>query len=73
MVTQESLLEYIGRRPFQPFRLTLSDGETVDVIRTAQAVAMPRQMVVATPDNRRLRWIQLAQIDRVEAHDLKPS
>ena len=40
----------------------------MDVTRTAQAVAMPRQMVVATPDNRRLRWIQLDQIDRVDAH-----
>jgi hypothetical protein len=59
MVTQQDLLEYIGRRPFQPFRVTLSGGETVDVTRTAQAVAMSRPMVVATPDNRRLRWIQL--------------
>jgi hypothetical protein len=51
--------------------LTLADGETVDVTRTAQAVAMQRQMAVATPDNRRLRWIQLSQIDRVDACDLK--
>jgi hypothetical protein len=45
MVTQQDLLEYIGRRPFQPFRVTLSGGETVDVTRTAQAVAMSRPMV----------------------------
>jgi len=73
MVTQENLLEHIGRRPFHPFRLTLSNGETVDVTRTAQAVAMPRQMAVATPDNKRLRWIQLAKIERVESSELKPS
>lgn len=38
-------------------------GETVDVTRTAQAVAMARRVAVAAPD--RFRWIWLDKIDHV--------
>ena len=64
MVTAEELLVHIGRRPFEPFRITLVSGETVDVTRTAQAVAMARRVAVATPDHY-FRWIWLEKIDHV--------
>jgi hypothetical protein len=64
MVTAEELLVHIGRRPFEPFRITLVSGETVDVTRTAQAVAMARRVAVATSDH--FRWIWLDKIDNVQ-------
>ena len=65
MVTQDQLRERIGRRPFVPFRIMLSSGETVDVTRTLQAVAMPSRVVVGTNDDR-FRWIWLRDIERVD-------
>jgi hypothetical protein len=65
MVTQEMLREHLGRRPFQAFRVTLTNGEHVDVTRTAQGVATPRQLIVST-DEDHLRWIEFSAIDRVD-------
>ena len=65
MVTQELLQEHLGRRPFAPFRVMLTNGENIDITRTAQAVAMKRRLVVGTTDDR-LRWLWLEQIDRVD-------
>lgn len=66
MVTREQIHELNSRRPFQPFRITLLTGETLDVTRTAQAVAMRDRVVVGTPDDR-WRWIGFDRIDRVES------
>ena len=70
MVTHQQVREHVGRRPFQPFRVTLKNGEAIDIVRTLQAVAMPRQFVVGTPHDR-LRWIHWAEIERVDAFEMR--
>jgi hypothetical protein len=69
MVTYAQLWEHISRRPFRPFRLTLTDGETIDVVRTNQAVTNVRLMFVGMPDDG-FRMIHHFKIDRVEAFEL---
>jgi hypothetical protein len=66
MVTYEQLREHLGLRPFRPFRIVLTSGEAIDIIRIAQAVAMKRRIIVGMP-NDRTRWIPLEQLDRIEA------
>jgi hypothetical protein len=73
MVTQAQLREHLGRRPFRPFRVTLVDGEAVDVTRTAQGVATPREFIVGTADGERFRWIRFDKIDRIDLFELRPS
>jgi hypothetical protein len=70
MVTAEELIVHIGLRPFEPFRITLVSGETVDVTRTAQAVAMARRVAVATQDH--FRWIWFEKIDHVRTLNEPP-
>ena len=65
MVTQDQLRDLLGRRPFQPFRITLNDGEELRVIRTNQAVAMRRRIIFVTPEDR-TRWIWFEQVQQVQ-------
>ena len=69
MVTRDDLMAHLGRAPFVPFRVTLNNGETIDITRRFRAVAMDGRLVVATEQDR-LRWIQLDRIARVEAFQL---
>lgn len=64
MVTAEQLREQLSRRPFAPFRLVLVDGETIDIGRTAQAVATAREVMIATPGGG-MRRVALATVARV--------
>ena len=71
MVTYAQLCEYLGRRPFQPFRLTLKDGETIDIVRTNQAATNKGLMIVGTPTgDGGLQWIRHEKIDRVQTFEL---
>ena len=65
--TYEQIREHLGRRPFVPFRLVLRNGETVDVVRMAQAATMKRRVRVGTASGAGAsRWIWHEQIDHVE-------
>ena len=65
MVTSKELGERTARKPFRAFRVLLSGGEVIEVVRPNQAVAMKARLVVATPEDR-LRWVAMEQIERVE-------
>jgi hypothetical protein len=66
MVTRDELREHLGRRPFKAFRVTLIDGKSVYITRTAQAVASRNQFIVGDDEKDRFRWIPLELIDHVE-------
>ncbi len=70
MVTREQLRELLGHRPFQPFAVKLTNGDVVEIVRTAQAIATPQLFIVGTSNNR-FRWIQLDRIDGIEPLDAK--
>ena len=61
MVTQEQLREHTARRPFSPFWLRLTSGETLFVTEQFRAVVTPGRIVVS-PDGRSLRRIPLAEV-----------
>jgi hypothetical protein len=65
MVTHQELREHIGRKPFEPFRVTLTDGRHVDVTQLNQAATLDRRMVVGMGDDH-FEWIWLKEIERVE-------
>ena len=65
MVTHQELREHIGRKPFEPFRVTLIDGKHVDVTEVNQAATLDRRMVIGAGDDR-FAWIWLKEIERVE-------
>jgi hypothetical protein len=71
MVTYDQLWEHLSHRPFRPFRLTLTDGETIDIVRTNQAATNIRLMIVGTATgDGGLRWIRHQEIDRVQTFEL---
>jgi hypothetical protein len=71
MVTYDQLWENLSRRPFRPFRLTLTDGEAIDIVRTNQAATNMRLMIVGTATgDGALRWIRHEKIDRVQPFEL---
>jgi hypothetical protein len=62
MATSAELHAYTARRPFEPFWLRLSSGETIHVKEPNRAAVMPAQMVY-TGDGRGIRWIPLREVE----------
>jgi hypothetical protein len=66
---RDDLLNILKRRPFKPFRVTVSTGETFDVTHpemmliaeTFVAIAMPRPGA-SLPENSNLAWIDLVHV-----------
>jgi hypothetical protein len=73
MVTREQLNEHLGRQPFRRFRVVLVNGEAIDIVRRAQGVVMSGRFVVGVPPRFDARWIQLDQLDRIEAQEVRPT
>jgi hypothetical protein len=71
MVTHQEIREHIGRKPFEPFRVTLRSGQKLDVTRMNQAATLNRRMVVGM-GNDQVTWIWLMEIDRVEPLPTSP-
>jgi hypothetical protein len=69
MVTRDQIYERLGR-PFHPFRLTLVNGETLDVTRANQAVVNSRDFIFGKPDGG-FRWIRLEKIARIDLFELR--
>jgi hypothetical protein len=70
MVTRDQLWHQLGKRPFQPFRLTLIDGETIEIFRPNQALVTPRQVIAAVGPDEEMTWIPLERVDRMEVTEL---
>lgn len=61
MVSREQLREYTARRPFAPFWVRLTTGETLFVTEQFRAVVTPTRIVVS-PDGRMLRRIDMTDV-----------
>jgi len=70
MITGEQLAAHLERRPFAPFRVVLKNGELLDIVRIAQAVATRTQFSVVTPEDR-MRHISVNDVDHVEVFESK--
>ncbi len=71
MVTRQQIWDQLGKRPFQPFRVTLKGGEVIEVFRPNQAIVTPRQFIVAEGPDEVMRWIPLDQVERMDVRELR--
>jgi hypothetical protein len=72
MVTRVELHDYLGRRPFQPFKVYLKSGEIIDIFRRSQACANDRWFMTGIgPRCDRGKVLRLDEIDHVELDDPK--
>jgi hypothetical protein len=67
----EDVLEFLRRRPFRPFRLTLTDGRTYDVMHPELAIVRRNSVEVglarqADPENIAERLISVNLLDIME-------
>jgi hypothetical protein len=66
----EDLLEFLRRRPFEPFRIFATDGRTYDVKHPGQAIVLRSRVVLGTggdnlvPDH--LEHLALVHVVRIE-------
>jgi hypothetical protein len=66
----EDLLEFLRRRPFEPFRIFATDGRTFDVNHPDQAIVLRSRVVLASggdsvvPDH--LEHLALVHVVRIE-------
>ncbi len=59
--------ELLARRPFQPFRIKLSNQETVDIVNPALVVLMKRDIFIAEPSGDRFHIYALMHVVGVES------
>ena len=69
----EDLLTFVRRRPFQPFRLTLTDGQTYEVRHPEMAMVGHSMVIIGfpRPDDPepvfdRSTWVSLPHIMKVQ-------
>jgi hypothetical protein len=73
-VTPETIQKRLRQRPFQPFRICLSDGSTYEVRQPQMALVLEREVIIALPKPgqeiaRRPVSCDLLQITRIEPID----
>jgi hypothetical protein len=49
-MTADSFKEILNRRPFEPFRVVMSSGESYNVMHPEMALVTTRSLVLAIPD-----------------------
>ena len=65
-MTPETLNEMLARQPFAPFRIKLSNQETVEIANPALVVVMKREVFVADPSRDRFHIYALMHVVGVE-------
>jgi hypothetical protein len=74
-MTPETIQEQLRMRPFQPFRVCLSDGAVYEVRQPRMALVLQREVIVALPKPgqeiaRRAVSCDLLHITRIEPIDV---
>jgi len=65
MTMRERLWELTNRRPFQPFRVVLKGGETVDVVERFTCIVMPRQIFMEAREGH-MKLYPVESVERVD-------
>ncbi|HEY5315853.1 MAG TPA: hypothetical protein VIK18_25210 [Pirellulales bacterium] len=63
----ETIREWLNRRPFEPFLLRLSDGETHEVRHPENVVLLKSRLIVGYPETDRAVHCSLIHINSIEA------
>ncbi len=72
MIRTEDIEELIRKRPFEPFRICMTDGRTYDIIHPELCLPGRNKVHVGVPDPKAKRWVMrvdqcaLVHITRIE-------
>ena len=66
-MNMESIREWLNRRPFEPFVLRLSNGETHEVRHPENVVLLKTRIIVGYPETDRAVHCSLIHVNSVEA------
>jgi|tagenome__1003787_1003787.scaffolds.fasta_scaffold15821164_2 hypothetical protein len=69
MITRQEIWDQLGKRPFQQFRITLKDGEKIEIFRKNQAIITTRQFIYVDADDH-IHWIQIDKLQQMEVCEL---
>jgi hypothetical protein len=65
-MTVDELLQYRARRPFQPYRVLLKNGDSIDILKTTSLGCGKTQVHMFYPDLRRHRMVHIDEVASVE-------
>lgn len=66
-MNMESIREWLNRRPFEPFVLRLSNGETHEVRHPENVVLLKTRIIVGYPETDRAVHCSLIHVNSVDA------
>jgi hypothetical protein len=66
MVDADPFLDLKRKKPFEPFRVHLTNGQIHEVIGRYKFVPMERTLFVVKPDNQRGTFIPYREISKIE-------
>ena len=67
-MSPESIRDLLKRKPFAPFQMTLSSGQTIEVRHPEFVVLTKNGMIVAYPDSDRISicaFLHIASVDTI--------
>lgn len=66
-MNMETILEWVNRRPFEPFALRLSNGEVHQIRHPETVIVTKSRMIVAYPEIDRVVFCSLIHVNVIEA------
>lgn len=63
----ETIREWLNRRPFEPFELRLSDGETYQVRHPENMALGKNRIAIADPETDRIAHVALIHVNSIQA------
>lgn len=66
-MNMESIRQWLNRRPFEPFVLRLSNGETHEVRHPENVVLLKTRIIIGYPETDRAVHCSLIHVNSVEA------
>ncbi len=64
-MSSKDIEELLQREPFLPFRIFLSDGNTLDILRPLSVAVGRNGLMIVLPDDR-WKWVLLRQVAGLE-------
>jgi hypothetical protein len=63
----DAVLEFVRRQPFEPFRITMSNGERHDIHLPECVIVMKSKVIVGYPEEDRTVHCSLIHINAIES------
>jgi hypothetical protein len=66
MITRGIVLDRLEEKPFQPFRIQVADGKSIEILDPQLVVVMESQLFVAFPKSNRFKFVSLQNISSID-------